>query len=136
MLVPFLGLWYLICLHSVQSINFATRSCLWKYFVFTLVEHRDIVWLTVSSPCVHSRHLGSAPFLGIFAWYILVARLWFYAASMKRSFSTFIIELLSHWWVAVLSTPPLSFLRGYRPCRGFSLHVFLCHLGNLFWLSL
>ena len=126
-LVPFLGAWYLIVsIHSVQCIYFATRSCCWRYSLFIIVGHSDIMWLIVTSLCVHSPYLGSAPFLMIFAWYARVARIWFCAANMKpSSVLPFRLELLSQWCIVVLSTSLLSVPRGYLPCSSFSVHFFL-----------
>ena len=111
-------------LHNIQWMKQVSRSCLWRYSILTIVGHVNTIWSTISSLCVFSLQLGSAPLLRIFDWDAPVDILWSWAVIIKPSVSHFKLELLIHWWAVALSTLALSVLKGYFPCSGFSFHLF------------
>ena len=67
------------------------KACidLCKYSVFTIIEHPDIMWSTVSLLFLHNRHLGLAPVLKILDWCTLVEMVWSCATSIKSSIPAF-----------------------------------------------
>ena len=63
-------------LHNTQCIKLAICSCLWRYFVLTVVRHADNIGSTVCSLFVHSLQLRSAPLSRIFVRHTCVDMLW------------------------------------------------------------
>ena len=134
MLIPFSVWGKLKFLHYIQCIKLATRSCLWRYSVLTIVGHTNTVWSTVFPLCMHGLQLGSVPLLSILDWCAHVDILWYWAASIKSPDFPFKFELPSHCWGVALSASALSVRKGHFPCSGFSLHHFFMS-SNLTFLA-
>lgn len=119
-----------VCTIFLSLVSPKASIDLCKYSIFTIIEHPDIMWPTVSLLFLHNLYLGSAPVLRILDWYTLVEMVWSCAISMKSSISAFrnpraAKPLVGRWLIYITIVCPLRISPVQRFSSPILFHIFL-----------